>query len=115
MSTATPPSANTLTKSIHLRDRWYDRMPPQARTYSWAWDKGTPVGHVRNHFKDKYGRTPDEMRLYHGVTCLGEEYVALLLRRDSTLVTAYPYTGSVGDNRVEAYLDVMVDENLIYE
>lgn len=115
MSTATPTPSDNLTKSIHIRDRWYDRMPELSRTYSHAWDHGTPVGHVRHYFEDKKGRTPHEMRLYHAVTCKGEEYTALILRRDDTLVTAYCYDGSVGDSRVEAYLDVMVRHNTYYE
>lgn len=101
-------------KSVHLRNRWYDRMPDQARTYSWAWDHGIPLEYVTDYFTDKNGETPDEIRLYHAVTCLGKEYTALLLRCDNTIVTAYRYTGT-NDERINAYIETMIDAHTYYE
>lgn len=103
--------------TTHCQERWDERTPPGAVAPETAWEYGVGVGDgVLAAFADQGGQTPDEMRLYHGVTdppnAPGEPYTMLFIvcgTRDDDEYharTVYP-VGDVVDPRMRMYLAVV--------
>lgn len=105
-----------VTPSKHAADRWRERTPPDSTGLITAWQKAHPITHARSYFNANPDHgTSDEIRVYHGVTSKqNTEYVMLLFRRNSCIVTTYEYTG-VHDHLIEAYLDELVETTTYYE
>lgn len=99
----------------HATNNWNDRTPRDAHGLPDAWRVAHPIGYVRQHYNNNPDHDPcDEIRLYHGVTQVGEEYSMLIFKRGDTVVTSYPYDGAT-DHLVEAYLDKLEQATTYYE
>lgn len=99
--------------TTHCQDRWDERTPAGAVAPETAWEHAVGVGDdVLDAFEDQGGQTPDEVRLYHGVTAAGETYSVLFIvcgTRDGDEYharTVYPI-GDVDDPRLRMYLAVV--------
>lgn len=99
----------------HAQDQWDARTPPGSVSPETAWENAVGVGDgVLDAFEDHGGQTPDEVRLYHGVTDAGEAYTILFLvcgrpgdaGDEYHVRTVYSPSGT-DDPRLRAYLAVV--------
>lgn len=102
--------------SQHADNRWGERAPPHATDVRSALKASSSVDHVVTALErtdDPHDET-DDIRLYHGVTSHGTEYSMLFIIGNNVLITTYPFDGS-GDKRVDAYIETMCEQTVIYE
>jgi len=95
----------------HARSRWDERTPDTTLSLNQAWHKATCLDHVTEFFAKE---TNDEARIYNGVTPTGTRYKMLLFSENGEIQTTYPYSGA-SDNRVEQYVEKMLDHTVFYE
>lgn len=99
--------------SEHVAKRWDERTPRTPLDATEAWMRALPLDHVSEYITHR--SPPDEYaRIYIGQTPDGIDYEVLFIRRGNAVITCYPYDG-VGDSRVEAYIEKMIEQTRFYE
>jgi hypothetical protein len=97
----------------HVKDRWNDRTPQTPTDVTEAWVRANDLCHVTPAVVNGDPET-QSARIYVGKTPDGIEYEVLFIAKGDAVVTCYPYNG-MGDGRVEAYIDRIVEKTRFYE
>lgn len=100
--------------TAHVEDRWNERMPADARSPEFAYVHGVRDVGIATHphfveYRNGDEIRPDAVTLYAGMTGTAE-YVAVLLERTTSVVTAYR-AESIRHVGVRQYVEAVAREH----